>query len=664
MPSRIARTALACLWVAVFILIAPLAHSGAHGGASEVTGVTELELLHQFDPETGERIIPNERCLVCHADEDHQYDVRDDGSPVYIYVEQERIEASVHGELRCTDCHTTIDRVPHREAPHVVVGCVECHRQMWDEHKDDPDGKFERLAVVNEQIDNFLHSVHARPSRLDESRTNATCYDCHDAHSVGPLGSIQRAEQRLNNPLICGDCHEGALADYRDSVHGRAVLEERDSEAAVCSDCHTTHEIDSPAGDPVMLTITENCGDCHQDSARTYRASYHGQVATLGYTNTAKCFDCHGGHRIHGEDDPVSMVHRENRLATCSQCHDDAPAGFLGFHAHGDPTDFANYPGLWITATFMHALIIIVLAFFWTHVIFWLYREYQDRKAGKSYHHPAPGEDTVYVRRFSATWRWLHLLFAVSTMALVLTGTTLLFAHTGWAKAVMALLGGPENQAIVHRAAAIIWLGVFFTHLAIVIRNIARNPDFHWFGPNSMLPNLQDLGDVKAMFAWFFGRRERPEFDRFAYWQKFDYWAPFWGVAVIGISGAILFNPTATGAVMPGWIFNVATIIHAEEALLAVVFIFTVHFFNSHFRPDRFPMSTIMFTGVVPLEEFKFEHRLEYERLKASGELEKRLIRHPSSALEKGSRALSAVLILAGLGLLTLVLIGYLTMPY
>jgi cytochrome b subunit of formate dehydrogenase len=249
-------------------------------------------------------------------------------------------------------------------------------------------------------------------------------------------------------------------------------------------------------------------------------------------------------------------------------------------------------------------------------------------------------------------------------MVLVLSGTSLVFAHTAWADRVIALLGGPQVEAIVHRTAAVVWLSVFLLHLVIVASNILRNrKTFRWFGPTSMLPNMQDLRDLGAMFRWFFGLGERPDFDRFSYWQKFDYWAPFWGAAVIGFSGLILFFPTKTATLLPGEAFNIATIVHAEEALLATMFLFTVHFFNSHFRPDRFPMSVIMFTGAVPLEEFKFEHRLEYERLKASGELEKHLIKPPSSWMEKGSRALTTVLIFAGLGLLTLVIIGYLTMP-
>ncbi|MBS1202796.1 MAG: cytochrome b subunit of formate dehydrogenase [Chromatiaceae bacterium] len=510
-----------------------------------------------------------------------------------------------------------------------------------------------------------MHSVHARPSKADQSRTNATCHDCHDAHRIGTLGSEARADHRLKNPEVCGRCHEEQKEDYLASAHGKAVTQWNDPTAAVCSDCHTTHDIASPEGDAMQLLITRNCGSCHQEARKTYLASYHGQVNRLGYANTAKCFDCHGGHAVAGVDDPTSLMHKANRLATCQQCHEDAPEAFLGFHPHGNTHDFDRYPWLWLTAKFMQILIIGVFLFFWTHVTLWFYREYRDRKEGKSYAHTAPTEGTVYFRRFGWTWRVAHLLFALSTMVLVLSGTTLLFSHTGWAKTVIALLGGPEWEAIIHRTAATIWLAVFAAHAIVVAFNIIRSrKTFEWFGPTSLVPNMQDLRDVGAMFRWFLGLAPRPSFDRWSYWQKFDYWAPFWGAAIIGFSGLTLFFPTRTAELLPGWVFNIATIVHAEEALLATMFLFTVHFFNSHFRPDRFPMSTIMFTGAVPLEEFKFEHRLEYERLKASGELEKYLVKPPSEGFEKGSRVLAAVLIIAGLGLLTLVMIGYATMPH
>ncbi len=248
-----------------------------------------LEAAHPIDPATGKRLVPNKRCMKCHGDEKEKTDTRDDGKVVDIYVSPAEFDASVHGKQLCVSCHTTIRRVPHKESPGITVSCVECHQQTWAKHKDSKDPKYERLGEVVKQIDSFMKSVHARPSKQDQSRTNATCYDCHEPHNIGTIGSQQRADHRLKNPEVCGSCHQKQLGDYRKSDHGIAVMEKKDSESAVCSDCHTTHEIDSPKGDKVMLRITENCGSCHKDAQKTYRSSYHGQVNKLGYTNSAKC---------------------------------------------------------------------------------------------------------------------------------------------------------------------------------------------------------------------------------------------------------------------------------------------------------------------------------------------------------------------------------------
>jgi cytochrome b subunit of formate dehydrogenase len=607
--------------------------------------------------------ISNHRCLRCHADPEEKVRVRPDGTRVNLFIDAKTFEHSVHGKQPCTGCHNSITKLPHEKPLPKSIGCIECHRAKFEAQKGDPTPEHQRLGVVVEQMESYLHSVHAKPNKKNLARTNAACFDCHDAHNIGTLGSMQRAEHRLKNPEVCGRCHEQAKTDYLTSVHGKAVMEKKDAKAAVCSDCHTTHQIASPDADPMKLTITANCGGCHEKSQKTYFASYHGQVTRLGFTNTAKCFDCHGGHEVKKVDDPTSMVHLNNRLKTCNECHKDATEGFLSFQAHGDVDDYDKYPVLFIAKKAMDWLIYGVFLFFWTHVILWFYREFRDRQQGKGYTENPDKPETVYFRRFSPVWRWIHLLYAVSAMVLVLTGTTLMFSHTDWAKAVIALIGGPKVEGIIHRTAATIWLAVFMAHFVVVSYNIIRNwKTFRWFGPTSMVPSLQDLKDIGRMFSWFFGRSPRPDFDRWTYWQKFDYWAPFWGTAIIGISGLMLFFPTKTATILPGWVFNVATILHAEEALLATVFLFTVHFFNVHFRPDKFPLSTSIFTGKIPLEEFKHEHKVEYERLLASGELNKYLVKRPGRRTDIGTTALSAVLILCGLGLLTLALIGYFTM--
>ena len=82
-------------------------------------------------------------------------------------------------------------------------------------------------------------------------------------------------------------------------------------------------------------------------------------------------------------------------------------------------------------------------------------------------------------------------------------------------------------------------------------------------------------------------------------------------------------------------------------------------FFNNHFRPDKFPVEVLMFTGTMSLEEFKTDHGVEYQRLLDSGELQSRLVEPPSALKVKVSKALAFTLIAVGLTLLTLVGIGF-----
>lgn len=521
------------------------------------------------------------------------------------------------------------------------------------------------MGVVVDQIESYMKSIHARPSDDDQSRTNATCYDCHDAHYITHIDHNVGAPSRLKIPEICGKCHTEIAETYLTSVHGQEVSENGNANAAVCIDCHTTHDIQSPSDTSTRLAITRNCGNCHEEELDSYMGTYHGQVNTLGYAYTAKCYECHGFHDIQRVADPASSMHVNNRLETCQKCHADATQGYVTFQPHGNSHDRERYPLIWFASKFMIGLLAGVFLFFWSHSALWFYREYQERKHGLHKLHvkmvQVPEGETRYFRRFSGIWRLAHLLGALSIMTLVLTGTTVLYADSFWAPIVMNLLGGPKIAAIIHRVGAVVFMSVFFTHLGYFAIHITKNwKTFEFFGPNSLVPRWQDLTDIIAMFKWFFGFGPRPRFDRWTYYEKFDYWAPFWGMFIIGISGAMLWFPATTASFLPGWVFNVGTIIHGEEAFLAAVFLFTVHFFNCHFRPDKFPLDIVMFTGAVPLEEFRKEHTIEYKRLLDSGQLEQYLVDAPSAPMTRYSKILGTTLILIGLSLLTLVLAGFL----
>ncbi|TSA15937.1 MAG: cytochrome C, partial [Betaproteobacteria bacterium] len=594
----------------------------------------------------------NDTCLACHGNEGFAVPGAD-GQTRDLHVIKDKFGKSVHGKRACQECHTDISEIPHKPGVTRKVSCVTCHEALWDAAKaENKTAENERLGVVVQNIDKYMKSVHARPNRDDQSRTNATCYNCHAPHYIYTSGSPERAEWRLSVPNACGKCHTAEREQYATSVHGKEVLQNKNPKAAICSDCHTTHDVENTAKDSAKLAITKNCGNCHQGSLKSYTETYHGQINKLGYAYTAKCFDCHGSHAIQRIDSPKSTVHPDNRLKTCQQCHKQATQGFTTFEPHGTSHDFGRYPYIWIASKFMIQLLVGTFAFFWTHTALWFYREYKDRQSRKTRPHVRTDELLLgkHFRRFPLLWRIGHLVFALSLMILTLTGMTVFYAESAWAPVIVNALGGPKVAALIHRTCAVIFASVFVGHLIYVVMRLGKSwRTFQWFGPNSLIPRWQDLWDIIAMFKWFFGLGPRPVFDRWTYWEKFDYWAPFWGVTIIGVSGFMLWFPNITASVLPGWVFNVATIFHGEEALLAALFLFTVHFFNNHFRPDKFPLDVVMFTGSVPLEEFKHEHTVEYNRLVETGELSKYLVDEPTRPMALGSRILGFSLIAFGL---------------
>ncbi len=593
-------------------------------------------------------------------------------------VVPDKYAKSVHAKMECVACHKEIiDSVsPHKKVDGAAKAeCAQCHLDLWDAAK--KEGKAAekpRLGIVADNVAAYKKSFHAKPDKDDPTKLMAICSDCHNVHTfdVPARGTQERKDWHLTVADICGRCHEDHLSDWKDSIHG-AEAEKKNLKTAVCSDCHTSHDIVGSSTDKAKLSITTSCGDCHQEAFKSYKASYHGQVNTLGYAYTAKCFDCHGSHAIQPSKDPKSKMHEENRLKTCQKCHSGkegkpalATAGFLSFHPHGNSHDFAKYPEIWLTTKAMIALLIGVFTFFWLHSGLWWYREYADRKAGKHVPHVMtdklpPEFATKHVRRFGPMWRIAHLAFALSVMTLVLTGMAVFFPETGWAKAVMSMFGGPKFAGQVHRMAAYTMLGIFAIHLVAVSITILRKwKDFKFFGPDSFVPNWKDLEDIIGMFKWFLGQGSRPRIERWAYWEKFDYWAVFWGMAIIGGSGMMLAFPHLVAAYLPGWVFNVATVVHGEEAVLAAVFLFTVHFFNNHFRPDKLPPpDVVMFTGTQSLDEFRHEHRAQYDRLVATGQLENYLVDAPSAPFTLASKILGLLLIAFGLTLLVLIAIGF-----
>jgi cytochrome b subunit of formate dehydrogenase len=631
--------------------------------------------------------LDNATCLTCHDAKKPKLEAKDAAGksrPIRA-VASDKFKDSVHGTMQCVTCHSDIRdnadkgnvHARNTAQPLAKVNCAGCHQDLWEQSQKRGRGaQRPGLERVAKNIEAYKKSFHAKPSADDKSKPNASCDNCHDTHTfdVPPKNTPEHTQWRLSIPGMCATCHTDQLEAYQESVHAQVNSSKLLADAAVCSDCHTAHAVTNTSGSPFKLTVTANCGNCHKEEYDSYKDTFHGKVTNLGYAYTAKCFDCHGSHQIARIEDAKSPAHPDNRLKTCQSCHNpkkglpDVSKGFASFQPHGNTHDFGKYPQLWFAFQLMAGLLIGTFAFFWLHTALWFYREYKDRQArGGGHAHvrldevPAPLREK-HVQRFSRTWRIAHLTFALSLMVLTLTGMPLFYSEVAWAPAIINALGGPRVAGIIHRTAAVIFAGVFFWHLVYMVFTLGRKwKTFKIFGPNSMVPSLQDAKDMIAMFKWFFGKGPRPVLDRWTYWEKFDYWAPFWGVTIIGVSGLVMWLPSFFGAFLPGWIFNVAAVFHGEEAFLAVVFLFTVHFFNNHFRPDKFPVEIVMFTGTMSLEEFKKDHGVEYQRLVDSGQLEQHLVEPPSAGMVKASKVLGFTLIVIGLTLLTLVGIGFFT---
>jgi len=263
----------------------------------------------------------------------------------------------------------------------------------------------------------------------------------------------------------------------------------------------------------------------------------------------------------------------------------------------------------------------------------------------------------VHVRRFDRRTRFLHIVVMVTFLGLAATGMPLLFSDAPWAPLLAMLFFGFHGAGVVHRFFGATLLLAVVWHLTDVLwRSFVRGERGLLWGPDSMVPQPRDLAHFYQQLKWFFHKGPPPKFERFTYWEKFDYWAVLWGTALMGAAGLVLWFPIAASRVLPGWMFNVALFVHGAEATLAIVFIFVVHFFNGHLRPGKFPMDLVIFTGSVSRDELRHERAGQYERLTREGSLDRLAVRPPLRAAIVRGRAIGTAGLSIGLALFLLIL--------
>lgn len=573
------------------------------------------------------------KCAGCHAAAGKQY------------------AASIHGVSKamgasaaagCADCHGSHDirRVKDAESPvfkmNLARTCATCHNNAGVTH--------EYRMRHPDATAQYTESIHGRALLKMGLIVAPSCNECHGIHDIRRAVDRSSPINHLNVAKTCGKCHTNIETTYSASVHGQ-LLAKGDGRGPVCTDCHTAHQIESPTEGRFKALSDQRCGLCHKDRLEYYHETYHGKAMVLGRPNVAAdvaaCYDCHGHHDVLPPSNPSSYLSPARIVQTCRQCHKKATPSFTRYIPHANPLDRAHYPALHLTFVLMTGLLLGVFGFFGLHTLFWIFRSgylyWHDSKTFREAKINAQRGDEWFTR-FLPYERMLHIMLVTSFLLLTLTGMPLKFYYTHWAKVLFNILGGAPVARSLHHFGALLMLLCFSLHcIKLLVMTWKSRVDFRdpetgkWnlrrimaalFGPDSLAPTLQDWRDFIAHQKWFFGKGPRPQFDRWTYWEKFDYFAVFWGMFAIGASGLIMWYPIFFSRFMPGWVINIALIVHSDEALLAAGFIFTVHFFNTHFRLEKFPMDTVIFSGRISKNEMLHERMRWYNRLVAEQRIE------------------------------------------
>jgi cytochrome b subunit of formate dehydrogenase len=612
-------------------------------------------------------------CLSCHKEE-VQGEER-----AFPAVDMEVMVGSTHEDTRCAQCHTgarpdlarpcatvaeSVDcSICHNEVVEAhargihgklvtendpdAPDCLDCHAGHGTPSKDDPasptfprnvptlcgkchqhGAKASRRTSESGQdaVENYTMSIHGKGLLESGLTVTATCVNCHSAHTPLRKDDPESSVYPDNIPETCGECHHGIQEAFEHSIHS-PLVNDTDKALPVCSGCHSAHSISRSDSTEFRLDVMRTCGNCHEEVAETYFETYHGKSSNLGSEETAKCHNCHGAHNVLPIENPASTLHRDNIVETCGECHEGSHRRFAGYLTHATHHDPDKYPILFIAFWSMTLLLVGTFAFFGLHTLAWLPHSFRELKKMKG--EEDSDEDKRLFLRFDPIVRQLHFVLILSFFGLAITGMALKFSYMPWALWVSNNLGGLETMGAIHRFCAVVMTILFTTHLGVIVHR-KRKSGKSWFkmltDDDSLVPNLRDGVEMFQTIRWFLHLGPQPQYGRWTYWEKFDYMAVFWGIAIIGSTGIVLWFPEFCTLFMPGWFINVATIIHSDEALLAVGFIFTIHFFNTHFRPEKFPMDKAMFTGRISVAELKRERPRQYEALLQSGDLEKRIV--------------------------------------
>ncbi len=235
------------------------------------------------------------------------------------------------------------------------------------------------------------------------------------------------------------------------------------------------------------------------------------------------------------------------------------------------------------------------------------------------------------LKRYTPLQKIFHILLITTFLILSVTGVSLMYHSTDWGRSIAILFGGYSGTLQVHIITGIIMIAVFVIHV-IYAFYILLNNKIH--PGDSVLPQIKDFKQLFEHIRWVFGGKF-PDFDRWSYAEKFEYWAVLWGTIVLAITGLILAVPEWSTRYIEGWGLNIALWIHRIEAGLAMLDIFLVHYLIVHMRRQIFPMDRTMLSGDADYKVIAHEKPAWIKRLKASGDLDIKLVEDTAPAWKK-----------------------------
>ncbi|MFH1195623.1 MAG: hypothetical protein V1720_07900 [bacterium] len=376
--------------------------------------------------------LPDESCMKCHTDKNIHKVI--DGQKISLYVDAEKVKNSVHKENSCVKCHTNVDP---RNKPVCVnsgkVDCSICHAEEVNDYNisshgrafanmdtkapyctschgdhdiiknNDPKAKTYLTKIPNlcgechktgvfktkngetteEIVKSYKESIHGKGMMESGLTVSATCTSCHSTHKELPPSDPSATINKHNISKTCGECHLGIYEQFNNSIHSPR-LSKSDEPLPVCVDCHFPHAVSSVDMDNFRQSILAQCGNCHESLTESYFETFHGKVSNLGLAKSAKCHDCHGAHNILPVSNPTSTLNRINIIGTCKKCHPNSNRKFVGYLSHATHHDKDKYPILYYTYWFMSSLLIGTFTFFGIHTLLWLPRSLAERRKKKN----------------------------------------------------------------------------------------------------------------------------------------------------------------------------------------------------------------------------------------------------------------------------------------